>query len=218
MPLFPAIAILVAGAVESKVLSPWRWLVRGTMFWFLVPVIVSIIAIVAAIIISRDLVLVAWPFLAGAIVCGLFAWQLFDDDGAEHAFVRATAASVMMAIGIYAVVVPALTPAFPSVALAEVLHDASCPHPVAASVGYEEPSLVFLTGTTTHFTDAAGAADFLRQGGCRFAFIESPKERAFALRAEAIGLRYNAGPSVEAFNISIGHPITIAVFQSAESP
>ena len=143
---------------------------------------------------------------------------MFDDDGAEHAFVRATAASVLMAIGIYAVVVPALTPAFPSAALAEVLHDASCPHPVAASVGYEEPSLVFLAGTSTHFTDATGAADFLRQGGCRFAFIESRQERAFALRAEAIGLRYNPGPRVEAFNISLGQPITIAVFQSAAAP
>jgi 4-amino-4-deoxy-L-arabinose transferase-like glycosyltransferase len=218
MPLFPAIAILIAYAVESKVLSRQRWLVRGTMFWFLAPVIVSIIAIVAAIIISRDLVLLAWPFLAGAVVCGLFAWQLFDDDGAEHAFVRATAASVLMAIGIYAVVVPALTPAFPSVALAEVLQDAPCSHPIGASVGYEEPSLVFLAGTTTRFTDAAGAADFLRQGACRLAFIESRHERTFALRAEAIGLRYNAGPRVEAFNVSIGQPITIAVFQSADAP
>jgi 4-amino-4-deoxy-L-arabinose transferase-like glycosyltransferase len=218
LPLYPAIAILTAGAVESRVLSQRPWLVRGIMWWFLVPVIVSIIAIVAAIIISRDLVLMAWPFLASAIVCGLFAWQLFDDDGAEHAFMRATAASVLMAMGIYAVVVPALTPAFPSVALAEVLHDASCPHPVAASVGYEEPSLVFLAGTRTHFTDATGAADFLRRGGCRFAFIESRQERAFALRAEAIGLRYNPGPRVEAFNISLGRPITIAVFQSADAP
>ena len=218
MPLFPAIAILIAYAVESKVLSRQRWLVRGTMFWFLAPVIVSIIAIVAAIIISRDLVLLAWPFLAGAVVCGLFAWQLFEDDGAEHAFVRATAASVLMAIGIYAVVVPALTPAFPSVALAEVLQDAPCSHPIGASVGYEEPSLVFLAGTTTRFTDAAGAADFLRQGACRLAFIESRHERTFALRAEAIGLRYNAGPRVEAFNVSIGQPITIAVFQSADAP
>jgi len=217
LPLYPAIAILTAGAVESRVLSQRPWLVRGVMWWFLAPVIISIIAIVAAIIISRDLVLMAWPFLAGAIVFGLFAWQLFDDDGAEHAFVRATAASVLMAIGIYAVVVPALTPAFPSAALAEVLHDASCPHPVAASVGYEEPSLVFLAGTSTHFTDATGAADFLRQGGCRFAFIESRQERAFALRAEAIGLRYNPGPRVEAFNISLGQPITIAVFQSADA-
>ena len=129
-----------------------------------------------------------------------------------------TASSVAVSTPVYAVVVPALTPAFLSVALAEVLHDATCPHPVAASAGHEEPSLVYLAGTTMHFIDAAGAPDFLRQGGCRFALIESHQERAFAPRAEAIGLRYNSGPRVEAFNISIGQPITIAVFQSADAP
>jgi 4-amino-4-deoxy-L-arabinose transferase-like glycosyltransferase len=218
MPLYPAIAILIAGAVETKVLSHRPWLVRGVMWWFLVPIIVSIVAVVGAIVIERDLVLFAWPFFAAAVVCGLFAWQLYDDDGAEHAFVRATAASVLMAIGIYAVVVPALTPAFPSVALAEVLHDSNCQEPVAASVGYEAPSLVFLAGTKTHFTDAAGAADFLLKGSCHFAFVEARQQRAFALRAEAIGLRYDRGPVVEGYDISIGKPITMAVFESASSP
>jgi 4-amino-4-deoxy-L-arabinose transferase-like glycosyltransferase len=218
MPLYPAIAILIAGAVETKVLSHRPWLVRGVMWWFLVPIIVSIVAVVGAIVIERDLVLFAWPFFAAAVVCGLFAWQLYDDDGAEHAFVRATAASVLMAIGIYAVVVPALTPAFPSVALAEVLHDSNCQDPVAASVGYEAPSLVFLAGTKTHFTDAAGAADFLLKGPCHFAFVEARQQRAFALRAEAIGLRYDRGPLVEGYDISIGKPITMAVFESASAP
>jgi len=109
-------------------------------------------------------------------------------------------------------------PAFPSVALADVLRDAGCANPVAASVGYEEPSLVFLAGTATRLTGAAGAADFLRQGSCRFAFIEARQERAFALRAEAIGLRYDRGPRIEGFNISNGQAITIAVFQSAAAP
>ena len=218
MPLYPAIAILIAGAVETKVLSHRPWLVRGVMWWFLVPIIVSIVAVVGAIVIERDLVLFAWPFFAAAVVCGLFAWQLYDDDGAEHAFVRATAASVLMAIGIYAVVVPALTPAFPSVAFAEVLHDSNCQDPVAASVGYEAPSLVFLAGTKTHFTDAAGAADFLLKGPCHFAFVEARQQRAFALRAEAIGLRYDRGPLVEGYDISIGKPITMAVFESASAP
>jgi len=77
---------------------------------------------------------------------------------------------------------------------------------------------VFLAGTKTYFTDAAGAADFLLKGPCRFAFVEVRQQRAFALRAEAIGLRYNAGPRVEAFNISIGQPVTIAVFQSVDAP
>jgi 4-amino-4-deoxy-L-arabinose transferase-like glycosyltransferase len=218
LPLYPAIAILIAGAVETKVLSRRPWLVRGVMWWFLVPIIISIIAVIGAIVIDHDLALLAWPFFAAAIVCGLFAWQLYEDDGAERAFVRAAAGSILMAMGLYAVVVPSLTPAFPSVELAEVLHDSTCAHPVAASVGYEEPSLVFLAGTTTHFTDAAGAADFLREGSCRFAFVDARQERAFALRADAIGLRYDPGPRIDGYIISNGKPITIAVYQSAGAP
>ena len=218
LPLYPAIAILIAGAVETKVLSRRLWMVRGIMWWFLVPAILSIIAIVAAVVIDRDLVLLAWPFFAGAIVCGLFAWQLYDVDGAERAFMRAAEASVLMAFGMYAVVLPSLTPAFPSVELAQVLRESGCPDPVAASTAYQEPSLVFLAGTKTRFTDADGAADFLQGGGCRFAFVDAPQEREFALRAEAIGLRYTRGPRIDGYNIAVGKPVAIAVFQSAGAP
>ena len=217
LPLYPAIAILIAGAVETKVLSHRPWLVRGVMWWFLVPIIVSIVAVVGAIVIARDLVLFAWPFFAAAVVCGLFAWQLYDDEGAERAFMRAAEGAVLMAIAIYAFVVPSLEPAFPSVALAEVLRDSNCQDPVAASAGYGAPSLVFLAGTKTHFTDASGAADFLLKGPCRFAFVEARQQRGFALRAEAIGLRYDRGPVVEGYDISIGKPITMAVFESASA-
>ena len=197
LPLYPAIAILTAGAVELRVLSRRIFLVRGIIWWFLVPGIVSILAIVGAVMIGHSLALLAWPFFAGAVVCGLFAWRLYDDDGAERAYLRAAGAAVLMAFGVYGVVVPSLSPAgFPAVALAQVLKDAPCQHPLAASAGYEEPSLVFLTSTAIRFTDAEGAADFLRQGSCRFAFIEMKQERAFALRAEAIGLHYDRGARV----------------------
>jgi 4-amino-4-deoxy-L-arabinose transferase-like glycosyltransferase len=218
LPLYPAIAVLTAAAVESKVLSQRAWLVRGVMWWFLAPVIVSIIAVVAAVVIERDLALLAWPFFAAAVVCGLFAWQLYDQEGAERAFTRAVEGAVLMAIGIYAIVVPSLEAAFPAVALADILRQAPCEAPLAASVGYEEPSLVFLAGTKTHLTDAAGAADFLLAGDCRFAFVEARQQRAFALRAEAIGLRYNRGPLVDGFDISTGKAVSIAVFQTMSAP
>ncbi|HUC51041.1 MAG TPA: glycosyltransferase family 39 protein [Xanthobacteraceae bacterium] len=219
LPLYPAIAILTAGAVETRVLSRRIFLVRGIIWWFLVPGIVSVFAIVGAVMIAHGLAFVAWPFFAGAVVCGLFAWRLYDDDGAERAFLRAAAAAVLMAFGVYGVVVPSLSPAgFPAVALAQVLKDASCGHPLAASAGYEEPSLVFLTSTAIRFTDAEGAADFLRQGSCRFAFVDVKQERAFALRAEAIGLHYDRGPRIDGYNISVGRPLTIAVFSSASTP
>jgi hypothetical protein len=160
----------------------------------------------------------AWPFLAASMVCGLFAWRLYEVDGAERALLRALAGAILAAIGVYAVVLPSLAPAFPSVALANVLRGAACPNPIAASAGYQEPSLIFLAGTATRLTDPSGAADFLLPGGCRFAFIEAREERAFALRAEAIGLRYKAGPRIKGFNISSGQRISVAVFQPADTP
>jgi 4-amino-4-deoxy-L-arabinose transferase-like glycosyltransferase len=218
LPLYPAIAILIAAAVESKALSQRLWLTRGTAWWLVAPVLISIAVVVLSVIVARDLALPAWPFFAFAIVCGLFAWQLYDEDGAERSFLRAAAGMMLISFAFYALMVPWLTPIFPSVALSSVLRESHCAHPVAASAGYEEPSLVFLAGTATHMTDSSGAADFLTGGDCRFAFIDARQERAFALRAEAIGLRYTRGPRIEAFNISNGKPITIAVFASASVP
>jgi hypothetical protein len=148
----------------------------------------------------------------------LFAWLLYEDDGAERAVLRATAGMMMLAIAVFSIIMPWLRPVFPSVTLARVLHDAGCAHPLAASAGYEEPSLVFLAGTETRLTDAANAADFLNGGACRFAFVESRQERAFARRADAIGLQYTRGLRVDGYNVSTGRPISIAVFASAGAP
>lgn len=216
LPLYPAIAILLAGVIGRDLLSKRPSLKRATIWWFIVPCIFSVVAVVISIVIDRNLAILAWPFLAAAIVCGLYAWRLYDVDGAERSFLRAVAAAILLGIGICGVIVPSLRPAFPSVAFAAILHGASCPDPRAASVGYQEPSLVFLAGTGTRLTDAAGAADFLNGGTCRFAFVEAQQEGAFASRAAAIGLRYKAGPRVEGFNISNGKRISVAVFKPAD--
>jgi hypothetical protein len=180
--------------------------------------LISVATVTLAIILARDPAIPAWPFFALAIVCGLFAWLLYEPDGAELSMLRATASGILLAIGVLSITLPWLKPVFPSVTLAKILHNANCKDPVAASAGYEEPSLVFLAGTDTRLTDASSAADFLLQGSCRFAFIEAQQERTFALRAEAIGLRYERAPNVEGYNISRGQRISIAVFQSANAP
>jgi hypothetical protein len=90
----------------------------------------------------------------------------------------------------------------------------TCVGPQAAAAGYHEPSLVFMTGTSTLLTDGSGAADFLSQGSCRFALVERSAERAFVQRAESIGLRYNAATHVDGYNISQGRPVSVAIFRS----
>jgi len=214
LPLYPAIAILTAGALDSGVLSRNRWLVRGTSGWFVVPLVLCLAAIVGQIYVGHQFDLLPWPFAAAAMIMGLLAWWLYDGDGAERSLMRAAVASVLIAGTLYGLIFPSMTSLFPSVTLAEAQKEAGCPAPASASAGYQEPSLVFLAGTNTLLSDAADAADFLRQAPCRFAFIESRQERAFARRAEAIGLRYTQGPRIEAFNISGGRAITIAVFRS----
>src|ERR1700761_4705986 len=213
LPLYPAIAILTVGALERRVLSR-SWLMRGAAWWFAIPALASVVAVVGAVTLTRQPVFLAWPFVAAALIFGLFAWWLYDDNRAERSLLSAVASAMFLAFSVYGVVVPALTPLFPSAEVARALRNVVCVGPKAAAAGFQEPSLVFMTGTTTLLTDGSGAADFLGQGSCRFALVESRSERAFAQRAEAIGLRYNVATRGEGYNISQGKAVSTTIFRS----
>jgi 4-amino-4-deoxy-L-arabinose transferase-like glycosyltransferase len=216
LPLYPAIAILIAGVVDARTLSRRPFLVWGTIWWFVLPMVSGLAGIVALAVIGRQFGLLVWPLIGAAAVMGFLAWRLYEADGAEHSLLRGAAAAILTGIAIFALILPALSQLFPSPQLARILRESRCAEPLAAAVGYQEPSLVFLAGTATRLTDSAGAAEFLRGGECRFAFVEARQEKSFAQRAEAIGLRYTGGARIEAINISTGQPITIAVYRSVD--
>jgi 4-amino-4-deoxy-L-arabinose transferase-like glycosyltransferase len=219
LPLYPAIAILIAGILEKGGLAKARWLVRGTVSWFIFPVVIAIAVVVGFIAIGRDLGIVAWPFAAAAMIAGLFAWWLYDVDGPERSLLRGMMSSVFIAIAVYAVAFPSLPALFPSALVAGELRAADCEQPhVASTFAYQEPSLVFLLGTDTRFTDGAGAAEFLRAGPCHFALIDARSERSFVQRADSIGLRYALVQRIDGFNISIGRPVALTVFRSMATP
>jgi 4-amino-4-deoxy-L-arabinose transferase-like glycosyltransferase len=213
LPLYPAIAILTVGALERRVLSR-SWLVRGAAWWFAVPALAAVIAIVGAIRLAHLLVLPAWPILAAAMIFGLIAWWMFEDSRAERSLLNGVIAAMFLSIGIYGIVMPSLTTVFPSAEIARALRNVVCVGPKAAAAGFHEPSLVFMTGTDTLLTDGSGAADFLGQGTCRFALVEARSERSFVQRAEAIGLRYNVASRIDGSNISQGRAVSIAIFRS----
>jgi 4-amino-4-deoxy-L-arabinose transferase-like glycosyltransferase len=214
LPLYPVIAILIAGILDSHRLARRRWMIWGAAWWFALPVIVVGGMIVGLIMFSRQLGVLAWPFAIGALVLSLQAWRLYEADGAERSLLRAMAASILISMALFGIVLPAYSALFPSLPLSRYMRLVTCENPAVASAGFHEPSLVYLTGTSTRLLDGAGAADFLRPGGCRFAFIEARHERSFLRRADAIGLRYAPGPRIEGYNFSIGRSVSIAIYRA----
>lgn len=213
LPLYPALAILVARAIERNALSKNPHLIRTTVLWPLLAAGLPMIGVIGMIVFRHRLGLLAWPFAAAAIIFGFLAWRLYEADGGERSLLRATVAAQLVSIAVLGVMVPLMRPLFPSALLASTI-GVDCPDPQFASAGYHEPSLVFLFGTPTLLTTGPGAADFLAQRNCRFAMIEARQERAFVQRAEAIGLRYAPGPRIAAINYSAGRQVAISVFRS----
>ncbi len=217
MPLYPAIAILIAGVVEGGALARLRWMDRGTVGWFLLPAGLAIAVVVGFVLLDHSLGLVAWPFAAIAVILALFAWWLYEVDGAERSLLRASVAWVFVAITVFAVTFPSLPALFPSEMIAREVRATGCTDPhVASTFAYQEPSLVFLAGTGTRFTDGVGAAEFLRSGACHFALVDPRSERSFVQRANAVGLRYSLVQRIDGYNISIGKQVSLAIFRSAD--
>jgi len=218
LPLYPAIAILIAGILEHGGLIKNKWIVRGTVGWFVTPSLIAGAVVGVFLYFGGDLGLAAWPFAAVAVVLGLFAWWLYEVDGAERSFLRGVLTSIFIAIAVYAVTLPTLPALFPSALIADDVRATGCDEVhVVSTYYYQEPSLVFLLGTDTRFTDGAGAAQFLGYGPCRFALIDAHSSRAFVQRANAVGLHYALAERVEGYNISIGRPVSLSIYRSLDA-
>lgn len=215
LPLYPAIAILIAREIERRDLSNNPHLTRFTVMWPIFAAVIPAAAVWIMLYMRGQFGWIAWPFGAIGLIFGFYAWRLYDVEGAERSMLRACVAMLFMGIATFGVAIPLMRPIFPSRSLAEFVRDPGCANPVIASAGFHEPSLVFLLGTRTRLTDGASAADILRQGECRIAIIESRHDRSFAQRAEAIGLRYRLRARVENhFNFNGGRAINFAIYQS----
>ncbi|HEY0233927.1 MAG TPA: glycosyltransferase family 39 protein, partial [Afipia sp.] len=128
LPLYPALAILIVGVLERRVLSRAPWLVRGASWWFVVPAILSVGSIILGIVMLHQPVFAAWPFAAAAMIFGLFAWWMFDEHRAERSLLNAVAASWALGVCVWGIVMPSL-PLFPSVEIARALRNVECVGP-----------------------------------------------------------------------------------------
>jgi len=215
LPLYPAVAILVAREIERRDLSENPHLTRFTVMWPIFAAVIPAAAVWLVLYIRGQFAWLAWPFGAAGLIFGFYAWRLYDVEGAERSLLRASLAMLLMGIATLGVAVPLMRPVFPSAALVDFVHNAECPNPLIASAGFHEPSLVFLLGTRTRLVDGSTAAEILRGGDCRYAIVESRQDRAFAQRAEQIGLRYSLRGRMEnSFNFNGGRSVSFAIYRT----
>ena len=74
LPLYPAIAILMAGVVSARVLPSGSRLEQGTIWWFDLPVLLGLVGLGFLIFIGRQFGFLAWPLIGASMVMGFRAW------------------------------------------------------------------------------------------------------------------------------------------------
>lgn len=191
LPLYPALALLVATAVLGRREQPPAIFDRPwARIWY---VLWGVIGVAGAAAIAYVPVIMADGFawwglpnaivvLAAALVGVWLAWRARP----VAALATVVACGVLWAVWTAEVYAERLDRLWLSRDVTEWLQAEAPPDARLASVGYHEPSLVFLAGTDTLLTDTTGAAGFLAgsPGAPYYALVPERREEAFL---EALG-------------------------------
>lgn len=214
MPVYPAIAILTAIAISHGFVGPHRPLSRPfTIFLAFVPLGLVIGLPLAGMHLGDGPLLFGMPFVILSALIGLWAWRRFVQGAVVSAAMTGVLSAMVLSVGVFQFVQPLLRSLQVSPDLAAVARTLTCPDPAFATLGYREPSLVFLVGTDLVMVGSGEeAAAFLADGDCRMAFVEGRFQDAFiaALRDEEITPALLT--RVEGFNINGGRPLDIGVY------
>ncbi len=219
LPLYPAITALLLLAVLNGGINRYR---RGAVLTACLVVIVPL-ALMGAILfgnwtLDRAVPWLALPFFALVLLMGISVIAAFRRQDFEGALWRCIPASLLLTIAVYPFAIESLRSLKLSPRLAEAARSVGCADPAVLTLGYREPSLVFLTGTKLAMaTSGADAAAFLNQPGCRVAFVERRFADDFKSALAGQSIKPRLVTTVNGFNLNGGRRLEIAVFANSPS-
>ncbi len=217
LPLYPAIAILAAVALDRGEIAFDRAWKRG-LCWT-IPGIALVLLLVGA---GGSLWLrlpPGWLYFAAAPLVLWQSWRVGVSIRAGNAG-DIPARAALLAFATYAMAYGGVMtgPVFDPLAMSPRLVEAraralaqtpSCADFATASTGFREPSLVFLAGTRITMTTGGGAAAFLADGPCRLAFVESREEAAFHAADDG---KNREAARVAGYNLNGGRKLDIGLY------
>ncbi|WP_210483364.1 ArnT family glycosyltransferase [Microvirga antarctica] len=214
LPLYPAIAIVTVMAISRHFVGPHRPLAKvAAVLIALIPVGLTVGIAVAAWTLDGTLPYRALPVLILSSLAALYAWWLFVRNQVLKCVWASFGAAMLLSVGVFGLGQLDLRSLKVSPRLAEVARNLGCTSPRIATLGYREPSLVFLTGTGLEMLESGPeAAAFLQGGGCRLVFVEKRFEDEFRAENERLGQKPVLSTRVAGFNINSGRRLDIGAY------
>jgi 4-amino-4-deoxy-L-arabinose transferase-like glycosyltransferase len=216
LPLYPALALLIASfAFEHKerigqALKGW------SLAWGLIGLVLAVAAIAAPIYYGAGFSLWSLPASLAALLSVGLGLRYFWSGHQAKALLQSCLAGGLAITLILTLVLPNLDQLALSRRIADAVSAQHATLPVAAA-GYHEPSLVFWLGTRTRLVDGgAAAADYILAHPGALAVVEEREEIAF--RAQ-LGLReVGELAKIEGINYSRGKPVTLRLYKAGAAP
>jgi hypothetical protein len=214
MALYPAIAIVTVLAIQRSFLTPQRPAAKpAALLMPFIPAVLTIGLAAAGWTLDGVIPFTALPFMLAAAAVAFMAWRLFARGQVARAALVAVAASPLLATGVFGFAQGDLRSLKLSPRLAEAVRAMPCAAPRIATLGYREPSLVFLTGTGLEMLESGlEAAAFLQTSACGIVFVEKRFEEAFRAEVKQLGIVPALSTRVTGFNINGGRRLDIAVY------
>lgn len=207
LPAYPALALLTARAALDGFGTGRRWLRMLSVLLFLL-----VSAVLAAGTAALRAV-IEWTLdpvdllLAAAVLAVLgYGALLLYRGGLRRSVALLGVGSVGMYLLAFQIVLPRIDKIWISPRIAAAVAAARpCPGSTLVSVGFTEPSLVFLVGTGTVLSgDGRAAADRLADDACALALVDLPQDEVFLAEAEAKGFHPIAIETISGLNYSRG--------------
>ncbi len=222
LPAYPAILLLGGWFLslpltERDAAAVWQRILHGLAAFGVVVVTVGFVGISLVAPVYFSGTLLVWSIPAAALL--LVAGWLGLGMRVHFSPIRRVAAAALTAAAAYGLMFGGILPRIDQLWLgreiaAQFHAERPCETSVLASVEFHEPSLVFLAGTETVMTDAAGAANhLLADPACAVAAVPDENADLFQQTLADAGATWVSGEAVFGINYSKGPQYWVRLYR-----
>ena len=232
LPLYPALAITIAKAVdEIKFCKISLGAKIFSLLWFVAS---SALIIASIFLINPNIELVASPgstidakvivkhiqyiinqkalttlLLSTSILVSLIAVIFLWKGKPKSSIIAIACCAVLFFVPLTHSKIPGVKWAFPSLEIAAFLESVNKQDNKLISVGYHEPSLVFLNGTDTYLANVSDGVKKLNDEPDNLVLVTRSKLKDFNLAAEEAGIKTKTIETFNGFNYSKGRNLVL---------